>query len=356
MNSDFIPCEVCGRILRFDEYIDHLYDHAPRSTYRGGSPWWSRVFDIIGSFLMSGSMPSIIDVLPAINIDATSDRNIDIATPSPMQGSSILHIGGSNDNNERIQLSGGHERHERHERRERREDGTRGGILRMIDIGELMRSQPFPFHSPLSNRMNTNDDRLVLPPALENTQVQDSISRGISRILQDVLTQELSTLGHDQNGNENNRGFIQFVLEIMDESPEEEDGGVHHMSLTDIERKTVLIDPSNLDERSASVLTRKISNEPDAVCPICYQSFFDKTDTKSSASSLPSSSNHNACQASEEEEDTKRVSKRGVKIPSRTLRSTVCDHLFCKDCIEQWFERSTKCPMCMLDLSDQRID
>ena len=40
------------------------------------------------------------------------------------------------------------------------------------------------------------------------------------------------------------------------------------------------------------------------------------------------------------------------KDEHNVMRKTICNHLFCQECIETWFEKNTKCPLCLKDLNE----
>jgi len=65
------------------------------------------------------------------------------------------------------------------------------------------------------------------------------------------------------------------------------------------------------------------------VCPICYVPLFSKEKER-------------------EDDDT---TSQGVATTAGHLRRTRCGHTFCGPCLETWMRRSTRCPMCMIDLT-----
>ena len=40
------------------------------------------------------------------------------------------------------------------------------------------------------------------------------------------------------------------------------------------------------------------------------------------------------------------------KDEHNVMRKTICNHLFCQECIETWFDKNTKCPLCLKDLNE----
>ena len=40
------------------------------------------------------------------------------------------------------------------------------------------------------------------------------------------------------------------------------------------------------------------------------------------------------------------------KDEHNVMRKTICNHLFCQECIETWFDKNTKCPLCLQDLNE----
>ena len=40
------------------------------------------------------------------------------------------------------------------------------------------------------------------------------------------------------------------------------------------------------------------------------------------------------------------------KEEHEVMRKTVCNHFFCQECIETWFDKNTKCPLCLQDLNE----
>ena len=40
------------------------------------------------------------------------------------------------------------------------------------------------------------------------------------------------------------------------------------------------------------------------------------------------------------------------KEEHNVMRQTICNHLFCQECIETWFEKNSKCPLCLKDLNE----
>lgn len=45
------------------------------------------------------------------------------------------------------------------------------------------------------------------------------------------------------------------------------------------------------------------------------------------------------------------------KIPTETnILATLCNHIYCEPCIYKWLATSKKCPVCMLDLEDLKIE
>lgn len=77
---------------------------------------------------------------------------------------------------------------------------------------------------------------------------------------------------------------------------------------------TVEIGMTDLDGHMRSVAAEELEGDPGIMCPVCQDPI--------------------------------------TKVESSVVALKACDHWFCDSCIRRWLSRSTRCPVCMMDLRD----
>lgn len=315
MNSDTRPCEVCGRVLRFDEYIEHLFEfHHPVHDR-------NRLIDAIRiprSFYPPhhAPLPHFVRMFPVFDIE------LDEGSRTADRG----NVGGRNDDN--------------NNGRRRTSDGSSSTIVEMgeLAVGLGMNTMSFV----LSNDTG-------LPTSL--------IEAIVEALRNDAIVHQGGRVIGEDGRDDDHAAVMRIVLRALEDIDDESQlsQGAVAMGVSDVDQVSTVIDPSSSD--SGPVLEEMRSSDPDAICPICYRPLPINGPDRPGPVSCSDSGSGDSGVASSEIQDSAPVSTTDTpesNDPDKyCMRRTLCNHTFCKTCIEKWLRRSKKCPMCMVDLEQQ---